>query len=64
MCSCIYDIWKTQFLHKLLNKSKNPASALPLTLAILCQVEIKSKLFVIGTILYCVFSLVNAFLSQ
>lgn len=59
MCLCVYDIWKTQLLllilHKLLNKSKNSTSSLPLTLAILCQVEMSNKLFGLGTTLCCVF---------
>lgn len=58
MCSCVYAIWKTCFLllvlHKLLNKSKNSATPLPLALDVFCQTGINNKLFGAGTILHCV----------
>lgn len=60
MCLCVHNIWKTWFLllilHKLLNKSKITALSLLLTLAVLCQAEINSQSFGVGTILWCVSS--------
>lgn len=67
MCLCVYDFWKTQFLllilHKLLSKSKNTASPLPLTLAVLCQVEINSKIFGAGTIFVMCFQSLSPYIS-
>lgn len=40
--------------HRLLDKSKITALSLPLSLAILCQIEVNSQIFGVVTILWCV----------